>query len=34
MLYMVELNPENVKKMQKIFKEIDSDSKPNIEKCS
>ena len=34
MLYMVELNPENVRKCKKIFKEIDSNSKPNIEKCS
>ena len=34
MLYMVELNPANVRKCKKIFKEIDGNSKPNIQKCS
>jgi hypothetical protein len=34
MLYMVELNPANVKICKKIFKNIDSNSKPNIQKIS
>ena len=34
MLYMVELNPSNVKICKKIFKNIDSNSKPNIQKIS
>lgn len=34
MLYMVELNPANVRKCKKIFKEIDRNSNPNIQKIS
>ena len=34
MIYMVELNPSNVKICKKIFKNIDSNSKPNIQKVS
>ena len=34
MLFMVELNPVNVKVSRKIFKMIDSDAKPNIVKAN